>query len=353
MEIKSIKKNFLKYCIKNKFEKNSQQIKTLELLNKFYLKNYSSKSIISRIFKKNKKKLCFYLYGDVGVGKTMILNYFFDNLNIKKKRMHFNEFMISYHDFAHKNKKNINSLNYFVKELKKKYKLLYFDEFQVTNIVDAMILGRMFDIMFKNEIMIIVTSNIKIDQLYKDGLQREQFIPFINIMKKFCIQQKLIINNDYRKLDSNNLKYFYHPINNHTKFLINQIFRKLTKDKKFGVKIIKIKNREFKIKNYFDGIARFDFKELCNQNIGAEDYIKITSKCIFIIIENIPNFNDENINQQIRFITMIDIIYEKKIPLLVTASKSIKDFGSAKKLQNPFKRTLSRLYELTSGRSKL
>ena len=85
MEIKSIKKNFLKYCIKNKFEKNFQQIKTLELLNKFYLKNYSSKSIISRIFKKNKKKLCFYLYGDVGVGKTMILNYFFDNLNIKKK----------------------------------------------------------------------------------------------------------------------------------------------------------------------------------------------------------------------------------------------------------------------------
>ncbi len=352
MQIKNLKKNFIKHCKKNKFEVNNRQIEIIELLMKFYLKNFSSKSFISNIFSNKKNKLGFYLHGDVGVGKTMLLNFFFNSLNVKKKRIHFNEFMISYHDFAHKNKKKQNSLTLFVKDIKKKYDLLYFDEFQVTNIVDAMILGRLFDKLFNENIKILVTSNIQIEELYKDGLQRKQFLPFIDIFKRLCIEQKLIIDTDYRKSNIKNLDYFFHPIDSHTKFVINQIFRKLTKEKKSQIKKIKIKGREFKIKSYFEGIARFNFKELCNQNIGAEDYIKIADQCSFIIIEEIPDFNDQNINQQHRFITLIDIIYEKKIALLVSANRRIEDFSSSKKLLSPFKRTLSRIYELTSKVSK-
>ncbi len=353
MQIKNLKKNFINYCKKNKFEVNTRQVKVIELLTQFYIKNFSSKNFITSIFSNKKNKLGFYLYGEVGVGKTMVLNFFFNSLNIKRKRLHFNEFMISYHDFVHKNKKKQNSLNLFVSNIKKKYELLFFDEFQVTNIVDAMILGRLFKSMFKENLKIIVTSNSKIEELYKDGLQREQFLPFIDIFKSLCIEQKLIIDTDYRKSNTKNLDYFFYPVNNHTRFFINQIFRKLTKNKKIQVKKIKIKGREFKIKNYFDGIARFKFKELCNQNIGAEDYIKIAEQCSFIIIEEIPNFNDQNINQQHRFITLIDIIYEKKISLLVSALSRIEDFGTSKKLSRPFKRTLSRLYELTSKGLKI
>ena len=138
-----------------------------------------------KFFSKQKTKKGFYLYGGVGVGKTMILNFFYDHLEEKKLKKHFNEFMLGYHDFAHeqKEKNEENVINQFVKNLKSKTSLVYFDEFQVTNIVDAMILGKLFEQIFKEDIKIILTSNTKISELYKEGLQREQFIPFIKIME--------------------------------------------------------------------------------------------------------------------------------------------------------------------------
>ena len=113
------------------------------------------------MFSKKSSKKGFYLYGDVGVGKTMILNFFFDQIKEKKLRLHFNEFMLSFHDFVHekKEKEEENIINHFVKNLKLKASLIYFDEFQVTNIVDAMILGKLFDQIFKEDIKIVVTSN--------------------------------------------------------------------------------------------------------------------------------------------------------------------------------------------------
>ena len=113
-------------------------------------------------------------------------------------------------------------------------------------------------------------------------------------------------------------------------------------------KMLETKGRIFEIKNYFEKIARFDFDELCNQNIGAEDYLKIANSCDFIVIDNIPKFTNNNANQQQRFITLIDILYEKKIPLMVSSHSNLENFGSSRSLTNPFKRTLSRLYELTS-----
>ena len=113
----------------------------------------------------------------------MIANFVYDQINIKKTKFHFNEFMINFHDFRHK-KKDDNSISKFVKNLKQKYDFLYLDEFQVTNIVDAMILGKLFENIFLNNIKILITTNIRLINLYKDGLQREQFIPFISLIEK-------------------------------------------------------------------------------------------------------------------------------------------------------------------------
>jgi cell division protein ZapE len=135
-----LKKEFLYYCTSNKFEQNTKQIKTLELLINFYKSNFSN-NILLNIFRKKNKKLGFYLHGDVGVGKTMILDFFFNKLNMPKLRIHFNEFMINFHNFRQfkKNQGKDNSLEGFVRNLKKKADFIYLDEFQVTNIVDAMI----------------------------------------------------------------------------------------------------------------------------------------------------------------------------------------------------------------------
>lgn len=343
MQIESLREEFILFCKKNKFEENIDQIKIIEKISDFLKK----KNFLN-FFKKSNKKKCFYLFGGVGVGKTMVFDFAFNQLECKKQRTHFNEFMISFHNHRHKKKsKKVVSIDSFVKKLKK-YKLIYLDEFQVTNIVDAMILGNLFKKIFDEGIKVFITSNDRPDDLYKDGLQRSQFLPFIKILKNNSIIQKLSIENDYRKLVLGKLIRTLYPLNKKTKFKMNKIFRNITKNKIKASLNIKIKGRNFKIINYYDGIARFDFKDLCDKNVGAEDYIEISNKCKFMIIENIPKFNEENSNLQNRFITLIDILYEKKIPLLLSLETYPNKIGSSLKLRKPFKRTLSRIYELTS-----
>ena len=345
----NFKKLFLNYCSYKKLEINKYQIKIVVALSEFYKLNFNN-SFISNLFSKKLHKRGFYLDGDVGVGKTMILNTFYENLRQSKKKFHFNEFMIGFHDFVFQNKDNKkdNIISKFVNKLKKKYKLIYFDEFQVTNIVDAMILGNLFKKMFDENIKVIFSSNVKIHDLYKDGLQREQFLPFIKIMRNKCYEETLTIKEDYRKSKINQNERFYFPLNENTNFKINKLFRKLTKKMIKKEKILLIKGRKFNIKNFYDGIARFEFKDLCKKNIGAEDYIKIAESCNFIIIENLPRFNEDNSDQQQRFITLIDIIYEKKISLAVSSAASLDNLSSSNGLLKQFKRTSSRLHELTS-----
>ena len=339
---------FINHCKKNNLEIHDNQIDLIEKLNKFYNLNFD-KSFLKKIFSKKNSKLGFYLQGDVGVGKTMILNFFYENFKFTKQRLHFNEFMISFHDFVFQNKKNRkeNVVEKFVSNLKK-YELIYFDEFQVTNIVDAMILGNLFKKIFDKNIKVLFSSNIKINDLYKDGLQRDQFLPFIKILKNKCYEEKLLIKEDYRKSNKNKNNRYFYPLNESTNFKVNKYFRQLTKNKVIQEKLVTIKGRKFIIKKYYDGIARFDFKELCAKNIGSEDYLKISQKCNFAVIENIPNFNNINSNQQQRFITLIDILYDKSIPLMTTSQSNLDLLSSSNNLKQSFKRTISRLHELTS-----
>ena len=348
----NLNKLFLNHCKKNNLEINPNQLNLIEELDKFYNLNFN-KSFFKKIFSTKDNNIGFYLQGDVGVGKTMILNFFYENFNFSKQRLHFNEFMISFHNFVFKNKgiNHENIIDKFVNKLSKKYQLIYFDEFQVTNIADAMILGNLFKKIFDKNIKILFSSNIKINDLYKDGLQRDQFLPFIKIIKNKCYQKNLIIEEDYRKSQNKRNERFFYPLNEKTNFKVNKYFRKITKNLTLKEKVLTIKGRKFIIKNYFDGIARFNFKDLCAKNIGAEDYIKIAEKCDLIIIENIPNFNNVNSNQQQRFITLIDIIYEKSIPLMITSQSKLDSLSSSDNLKQSFKRTISRLYELTSVKS--
>ena len=316
--------SFKEFCIKNKLEINNYQIKIITALDIFF---DTKKNLLSNLFNKN-NKLCFYLHGDVGVGKTMMLNFVYDQLNISKYKLHFNEFMIIFHDFKHKNKrKEINVISHFVKDLKKKYELIYLDEFQVTNIVDAMILGKLFEVIFSENIKIIITTNTKLNNLYKDGLQREQFLPFISIIKNFSVQKELLLKDDYRVKNSLKEQGIFYPLNEKTSFKINQIFHEFTRNKKRKKKIITTKGRDFSINNFYSGIARFTYKDLCENNLGSEDYINIAKNCKHIFIEEIPIFNDSNSNQQLRFVTLIDIFYEKKIRLTLSIEKNLNNLS--------------------------
>ena len=340
----SLQDSFEEFCRQNKFEINPQQKEIIYLLEKFLI---HKETFLSSFFQK-KEKFCFYLYGNVGVGKTMLLNFVYDRLEMKKQRQHFNEFMISFHDFRHE-KKDDNTIKTFVKKIKEKYDLLYLDEFQVTNIVDAMILGKLFEIIFEEKIKIIITTNTKLNDLYKDGLQREQFLPFVKIIENFSIQKELLIENDYRTKNDEKYKEIFSPLNEKTSFRINQRFREFTRNKVKEKKIVKTKGRDFVIENFYSGVARLKFKDLCDKNLGAEDYINIANSCNHIFIEEIPKFNDENSNQQLRFITLIDIFYEKKIRLTLSFEENFEDLSSSNKHSEIFKRTVSRLFEMTKS----
>ena len=343
----NLKKLFLKHCEDQQYEINQNQLDIINYLKTYYIDNFTQ-NLLTKFFKKKKNKSGFYLVGDVGVGKTMILNFFFNELNEKKLRLHFNEFMIKFHDFIFKNKDKENGIDIFVKDLNKKTKLIYFDEFQVTNIVDAMILGKLFKKIFEEEIKVIFSSNININELYKDGLQRDQFIPFMKILENNCQEKELLIKEDYRSIKNIDLERFLSPINKSSNFAFNKFFRKITKNKNKTIKILEIKGRNLVLENFYEKVVKFEFEELCNKNLGSEDYIKIAENCEFIIIKNLPNFSENNSNQQQRFINLIDIIYEKKIPLMITSQVNLNLINSSKSLSNPFKRTVSRLYELTS-----
>ena len=213
--VKKFQREFISYCNNQQLEVNSNQIEVVKKIEQYYQGNFQS--FFSKLFSKKSSPKGFYLYGDVGVGKTMILNFFLDHLKEKKLRLHFNEFMLNFHDFVHE-KKEENIINHFVKNLKLKASLIYFDEFQVTNIVDAMILGKLFDQIFKENIRIIVTSNTKISELYKDGLQRDQFKPFIKVMEQKSVECELKIEDDYRKSSNNQKQRYFYPLNQENNF---------------------------------------------------------------------------------------------------------------------------------------
>ena len=214
-----------------------------------------------------------------------------------------------------------------------------------------MILGKLFEKIFIENIKILITTNTKLEDLYKDGLQRDQFIPFINLIKKNSLQKELFLEDDYRNQMQDNNQRIYYPLNEKTLFKMNQNFRILTKNLKKEKRLIKTKGRVFKINEFYNNIAKFNFKELCDQNLGAEDYLNISEICEHIFIEGIPKFDEYNSNQQLRFITLIDIFYEKKIILSLSMDKEISNLGTSKKHSEAFKRTKSRLHEMTASKN--
>jgi cell division protein ZapE len=212
-----------------------------------------------------------------------------------------------------------------------------------------MILGKLLEQFFSNNIFIITTSNVKPDDLYLGGLQRDQFLPYIENIKDNTLVYSLNSGKDYRELYLNKQNRFFIVKDPQTKKNFNQVLFTVLSGKQFATKEIEIKGRKLIIDNYVSGIAKFDFKDLCFQTYGSEDYIEICKITKIFFIENIPNFTDELINEQYRFINLIDIIYDNQLSLVATATVSINQLTSSTKLQKVFQRTLSRLQELTSS----
>lgn len=298
-----------------------------------------------------------YIYGDVGRGKSMLMDLFFHSLQIKQKqRVHFHAFMLDIHARLYKwrseNRDNLNASDpilVLARDIAKLAKVLCFDELQVSDITDAMILGRLFTELFKNGVVVIATSNRRPEELYKDGLQRERFLPFIDLIKEKLEISCLDSKEDYRLLHLKSLEHvYYFPIDNKSRTFMADAFAKFT----FGAKpvpcVLNIIGRKVTIAKTHGDVAWASFADLCEKPLGAVDYIEIAREFGTLLLEGIPQMTRDNRNEAKRFVVLIDELYERKVKLVCTAASSPNALYTVGDGSFEFNRTVSRLIEMQS-----
>lgn len=299
-----------------------------------------------------------YLYGGVGRGKSMLMDLFFDEVHQKlllSRRIHFHEFMIETHDWLHENRgKGMDDLlPRYSSHVANEVKLLCFDEFHVTDVADAMILGRLFTELFTRGVIVVATSNWAPDDLYEGGLQRVLFLPFISLLKDKMETIHLDSDTDYRTIsDPDQDIYYFSPLNKETKNKVEQLFFELTNGAEIEQEIITVKGRDILV-NAAGDIAQFTFAGLCQKSYGAEDYIAIAKRYDTVFVTQIPTLMADNRNEVKRLILLIDCLYEAKCRLVMSAEKPFDMLYDGVDDANghgfEFERTISRLLEMQSG----
>ncbi|KZS98078.1 AFG1-like ATPase [Sistotremastrum niveocremeum HHB9708] len=273
-----------------------------------------------------------YLYGDVGTGKSMLMDLFYDTLppKIKKKRrVHFHAFMIDVHKRLHElrsssGRDHADPVHTVAQEISDDAAVLCFDEFQVTDIVDAMILRRLFECLIENGVVCVMTSNRHPDELYKNGIQRESFVPCINLIKEQFDVTDLNSGTDYRRIPRALSHVYYSPLTEANRSEVDKVWKALTHDEEIvHNRQLEIWGRKLTIPESTSKIARFTFHELCGKPLSAADYIEITKTFSTIFVLEVPKMDFGQKDLARRFITFIDACYESKTKLLASSEVPI------------------------------
>ena len=302
-----------------------------------------------RITHKNIRGL--YLYGGVGRGKSMLMDMFFYTANVeKKRRVHFHEFMQEVHSGIHEARKKHEKdpIEPVAQAIADEAHLLCFDEMQIVDITDAMIVGRLFEKLFARGVVIVATSNRHPDELYKDGLNRHLFLPFIEMIKENLEVYQLESDVDHR-LDGVKSPDLYHtPLDEVSRREMDAAWKALS-DGKGAPLTLQVKGRDVVIPSYFDGAGRFTFAELCEIPLGAADYLAIAKAVDVLLIDDIPAMSKEKGNEAKRFILLIDTLYEAKVRLICSAADVPDRLYQHGRGAFQFKRTTSRLEEMQTA----
>lgn len=294
-----------------------------------------------------------YLYGDVGRGKSMLMDLFFDSVKAgRKRRVHFHQFMLEAHARLHKLQSGPfdvdGILPQLARDLAREAWLLCFDEFHVSNIADAMILGRLFTALFEEGTVIVATSNWPPDELYKNGLQRDRFVPFIGVLKQHMDVHRLAGTTDHRYARMHGTPSYFYPLGAETTERLAGIFAQLTDQAAPEPLALPVQGRSLAVPRAAKGVAFFTFGELCSQPLGAADFLALAECFHTVLLNGVPRLKAEQRNETLRFMTLIDALYEAKVKLFMAADAPPAELYKEGEHAFAFKRTASRLVEMQS-----
>jgi cell division protein ZapE len=300
-----------------------------------------------------------YIHGDVGRGKTMLMDMFFEHSSVEnKRRAHFHEFMEDVHERIHGYRKAIargeiadnDVIALTAASILDEAWLLCFDEFHVTDIADAMILGRLFARLFELGTVVVATSNVAPEDLYKGGLNRALFLPFIAEISEYMDVLRLDARTDFRLEKLAGVKMWLVPADHAAETALNHAWARMTGNARCRPRDISIKGRILHVPCAADGVARFSFADLCEKPLGASDYLRLAHDYHTIIIDRIPVMDYPERNAAKRFIALIDTLYDNAVKVMASAAADPPSLYVASDgyEANEFKRTSSRLIEMSS-----
>jgi len=327
----------------------TEVIEALDLLYSQIKKPFSLKNIFN-----TKSIMGVYIYGKVGRGKSYLMDLFYQSINNKYAfRMHQHVFMFQVYEYMKKANllNNKNPFKYAIDQLTKGISILCIDEFEVLDVADAMIIERLYRELHKKKILMVLTSNTEPNLLYKNGLQRSRFLPFIELINKVMMVKKINDGRDYRlnnkKINHlNNFQEFYFKSSDIS--LLKRFFVLLSNNKKIINMKIRHSNRDINISKTANNVAYFSFNELCGSNYSYIDYIYLTGKFSWFIISDIPKLLSKDRNKAKRFQTLLDILYDEKVGLVISSDIKPREIYEKGDGSIEFQRTVSRLYEMTN-----
>jgi cell division protein ZapE len=343
-----------------------EAVRQLDLLNTRLAETRlaSKKSSLGWLFANKKNQLWasvqgLYMWGGVGRGKTMLMDLFYEVTVIRRKRrVHFHEFMTDVHERIHAHRqahkrgevKGDDPIPPVAAQIADETRLLLFDEFSVTDIADAMILGRLFTQLFEVGVIVVATSNVEPSKLYRDGLNRQLFLPFIRMLSERVEILHLDSPTDYRLEKLAGAPVYVTPLGPEADAEMDALFAKLTHGMEPHEEELENKGRKIRVPRVASGAARFTFDDLCMQPLGASDYLRIAHAYGTVFIDHVPVLSKARRNEAKRFINLIDTLYDNGIKLVVSAEAEPPDLyvGEDGTEAFEFDRTASRLIEMRS-----
>jgi cell division protein ZapE len=290
-----------------------------------------------------------YLWGGVGTGKSMLMDLFHASVAIEeKRRVHFHAFMQEVQAGLNEARKRgvDDAILPVAERISGELRLLSFDEMQITDIADAMIVGRLFQKLFEAGVVIVTTSNRPPDGLYLEGLNRPLFLPFIALLKERMAVRELAAARDYRQDRLMGARVYFHPADAAARDAVSDIWRDVSGGGGGSPLILKVHGRDVEIPVFRNGAGRASFWDLCSRPLGPADYLAIAGALRLLILEGVPRLSSENYNEAKRFVTLIDALYEAKVRLVVTAADIPERLYIEGEGVFEFERTASRLREM-------